>query len=114
MNPMSRRNVLTAAAAGGGLLTAATIASAQSNDPVPQPQRPGHGGTDPGPRNLARDRQNPDILVPPATDHGTLPNLRFSFSDSHMRLETGGWAGLGGCAGAAAGVNKITRNKCRQ
>src|SRR5207302_132269 len=39
----------------------------------------------------ARDRQNPDILVPPSTDHGTLPNLRFSFSDSHMRLETGGW-----------------------
>jgi oxalate decarboxylase len=91
MNPISRRNVLTAAAADGGLLTAATIASAQSNEPVPQPQRPGHGGTDPGPRNVARDRQNPDILVPPSTDHGTLPNLRFSFSDSHMRLETGGW-----------------------
>jgi oxalate decarboxylase len=90
MNAISRRNALTAAAAGS-LLTAATIARAQSGDPVPQPQRPGHGGTDPGPRNLARDRENPDILVPPATDHGTLPNLRFSFSDSHMRLETGGW-----------------------
>ena len=90
MNPISRRNALTAAAAGS-LLTAATIARAQSSDPVPQPQRPGHGGTDPGPRNVARDRQNPDILVPPSTDHGTLPNLRFSFSDSHMRLETGGW-----------------------
>jgi oxalate decarboxylase len=89
MNPISRRNVLTAAAAGGGLLTAATIASAQSNEPLPQ--RPGHGGTDPGPRNVARDRQNPDILVPPSTDHGTLPNLRFSFSDAHMRLEPGGW-----------------------
>ena len=38
-----------------------------------------------------RDRQNPDLLVPPATDHGTLPNLRFSFADAHMRLETGGW-----------------------
>ena len=25
------------------------------------------------------------------TDHGTLPNLRFSFSDSHVRQETGGW-----------------------
>jgi oxalate decarboxylase len=91
MNSISRRNVLTAAAAGGGMLTAATIAAAQSSQPVPQPQRPGHGGTDPGPRNLARDRQNPDILVPPSTDHGTLPNLRFSFSDSHVRLETGGW-----------------------
>src|SRR6266566_901667 len=78
MNPISRRNVLTAAAAGGGLLTAATIAGAQSNEPVPQPQRPGHGGTDPGPRNVARDRQNPDLLVPPSTDHGTLPNMRLN------------------------------------
>jgi oxalate decarboxylase len=78
-------------AAAGGLLTAATAASAQSNEPIPQPQRPGRGGTDPGPRNIVRDRQNPDILVPPSTDHGTLPNLRFSFADAHMRLESGGW-----------------------
>ncbi len=40
---------------------------------------------------LMRDQQNPDLLVPPSTDHGTLPNLRFSFSDAHMRLEPGGW-----------------------
>src|SRR5438874_59933 len=86
MELISRRNMLSVAASGG-LLTAA--ASAQTA--VPQPERPGHGGTEPGPRNLERDRQNPDMLVPPSTDHGTLPNLRFSFSDSHMRLEPGGW-----------------------
>src|SRR5712691_2762861 len=90
MNPISRRNALATAAAGG-LLAATTAASAQTGEPIPQPVRPGHGGTDPGPRNIARDRQNPDLLVPPATDHGTLPNLRFSFADAHMRLETGGW-----------------------
>jgi oxalate decarboxylase len=90
MDLISRRRMLAAAAAGG-VLTAATAASAQTSEQAPQPQRPGRGGTDPGPRNIARDRQNPDILVPPSTDHGTLPNLRFSFSDAHMRLETGGW-----------------------
>src|SRR5271170_7974841 len=89
MNPISRRNVLAATAAGG-LMTAAAAAGAQTIA-VPQPQRPGRGGTDPGPRNLTRDRQNPDLLVPPSTDHGTLPNLRFSFSDAHVRLESGGW-----------------------
>ncbi len=59
---------------------------------TPQPMVDGKGATDPGPRNIARDRQNPDILVPPQTDHGTLPNMRFSFSDAHNRLEAGGWA----------------------
>src|SRR3954471_22264612 len=90
MNPISRRNMLAATAAGG-VLTAATFANAQTGQPIPQPQRPGHGATDPGPRDLTRDRQNPDLLVPPSTDHGTLPNLRFSFADAHMRLESGGW-----------------------
>jgi oxalate decarboxylase len=89
MRPMSRRSMITTAA--GGLLTATTAAKAQTGEETPQPRRAGHGGSDPGPRNLMRDRQNPDILVPPSTDHGTLPNLRFSFSDSHVRQESGGW-----------------------
>ncbi len=90
MDGISRRGILAATAAGS-VLTATKIAAAQTNDPIPQPQRPGHGGIDHGPRDLSRDRENPDILVPPSTDHGTLPNLRYSFSDSHMRLESGGW-----------------------
>lgn len=52
----------------------------------------GRGWIDHGPRNYNRDLENPDILVPPATDRGTLSNLRFSFSDAHQRLEEGGWA----------------------
>jgi oxalate decarboxylase len=85
---LSRRHMLAATASG--LVTAAASGYAQSSGP-PQPRRPGHGGTDPGPRNLSRDGQNPDLLLPPSTDHGTVPNLRFSFSDAHVRLETGGW-----------------------
>src|SRR6202158_3197229 len=90
MNDVSRRTLLAATAAGG-IFAAATAAGAQPSESVPQPKRPGEGGTDPGPRNIGRDRQNSDLLFPPATDHGTLPNLRFSFSDAHMRLESGGW-----------------------
>jgi hypothetical protein len=29
--------------------------------------------------------RTPILLVPPPTDYGTLPNLRFSFSDAHVR-----------------------------
>ncbi|THF83493.1 oxalate decarboxylase family bicupin [Cohnella fermenti] len=60
---------------------------------IPQPMRPdGAGATDPGPRDIMRDRQNPDLLVPPKTDAGTVPNLVFSFSDTHMQLNHGGWS----------------------
>jgi oxalate decarboxylase len=90
MDQVSRRSILAATAAGS-VFGVVRAASAQSGDQIPQPQRPGHGGTDPGPRNLTRDRQNPDLLSPPSTDHGTLPNLRFSFADAHTRLESGGW-----------------------
>ena len=90
MDDVTRRTLLAATAAGG-VFAAATAAGAQASEPVPQPQRPGQGGTDHGPRNIVRDRQNPDLLVPPSTDQGTLPNLRFSFSDAHMRQTSGGW-----------------------
>jgi oxalate decarboxylase len=90
MKALSRRKVLTAGAAGGLLAAATTVARAA--DQVPQPSRgAGVGGTDPGPRNISRDHQNPEMLNPPSTDRGTLPNLRFSFSDSHVRQESGGW-----------------------
>ncbi len=68
--------------------------SQQDNDElnrVPQPIRGHEGGTDPGPRNIALDRQNPDILTPPSTDSGTIPNLKFSFGLAHNRLTAGGW-----------------------
>src|ERR1700732_4087269 len=84
MESISRRNVLAATAAGG-LLTAASVAAAQTEG-IPQPRRPGHGGTDPGPRNLMRDGQNPDVLVPPAADHGVSKNI----AGVNMRLNRGG------------------------
>jgi oxalate decarboxylase len=89
-NPISRRNMLTAAA-GASALSATTLAQAQTADSMPETRRPGRGGGNPGPKNPVRASQNPDLLSPPASDHGTLPNLRFSFDDSHVRLESGGW-----------------------
>jgi oxalate decarboxylase len=44
-----------------------------------------------GPANPAREAQNPDLLVPPRVDHGTVANLRWPFADSHMHLSPGGW-----------------------
>lgn len=53
----------------------------------------GHlGATVAGPRNPEAEAQNPDILTPPVTDHGGIPNLKFPFAMAHNRLEDGGWA----------------------
>lgn len=45
-----------------------------------------------GPKNPERESQSPDLMIPPSTDNGTLPNMWFPFSDTHMRLEEGGWS----------------------
>lgn len=40
-------------------------------------KRNGRGDNMMGPRNKDRERQNPDLIRPPSTDHGNLPNLRW-------------------------------------
>jgi oxalate decarboxylase len=62
----------------------------QAKKPV-QPVRGKLGAPIIGPTNPEREAQNPDTLAPPATDHGTLANLRWSFADSHNHISPGGW-----------------------
>ncbi|EIT86142.1 oxalate decarboxylase [Fictibacillus macauensis ZFHKF-1] len=65
---------------------------------IPQPIRRNAEGKiiagtyDFGPRDVMIDRQNPDLLVPPVTDAGIVPNLKFSFSNTSMILKPGGWS----------------------
>lgn len=56
----------------------------------PLPWRNGDGASMMGPRNKDRERQNPDMIRPPSTDHGSMLNMRWSFADSHVRIEVGG------------------------
>src|SRR6202142_1454706 len=88
MGEFSRRDVLSTAVVAGA---AVTPPAAEAPAQVPEPSRaPGVGGSDPVPGDVAREAQNPDLLNPPATDSGTLPNLRFSFADAHVRQSSGG------------------------
>ena len=68
------------------------ITDTNEKNSLPQPIRGEEGFEDRGPRNILVDKQNPDILVPPVTDHGTFPNLKFPFSLAHNRIQEGGWA----------------------
>lgn len=58
----------------------------------PKPIRGHQGASILGPKNPTREAEDRDRIAPPTTDAGTLPNLKWSFADSHMRLEEGGWA----------------------
>ena len=85
MPGISRRTFI-----GAGAATAAVGASL-ARAGVPEPERGDEGGTIPGPQNIPVERENPDLLAPPSTDNGLLPNLKFSMSDAHTRLDRGGW-----------------------
>jgi oxalate decarboxylase len=57
-----------------------------------EPVRNGDEAPMMGPHNVSIEHQNPDLLVPPQTDSGTVPNLKFSFAATHNRVLSGGWA----------------------
>jgi oxalate decarboxylase len=58
----------------------------------PEPMRGAEGAPIIGPTNRAREAGSRSRLCPPPTDSGTLPSLKWSFADSHNRLQPGGWA----------------------
>jgi hypothetical protein len=94
MSDMQRREFLTGAT---GLAAAATAAlagarPATGDDQPPQPVRGNKGAPIIGPSNPSRQAQSPDRVSPPATDSGTLPTLRWSFTDSHIKMREGGWS----------------------
>jgi oxalate decarboxylase len=94
MSNLKRRDFLTGATAFATAATA-TLAGArpaEADDKPALPIRGKEGAPIIGPSNRAREAQNRDRLAPPVTDHGTMPNLRWSFADSHNRLQPGGWA----------------------
>src|SRR5260370_5114676 len=57
----------------------------------PQPIRGNRGASILGPRNVPLERENPDLLMSPSTDSGTIPNLKFSFAAARNRITPGGW-----------------------
>jgi oxalate decarboxylase len=71
--------------------TQADVGQRSSGRPS-EPVRGDNGASIMGPRNLPLEREKPDMLASPATDAGTIPNLKFSFSAARNRLAPGGWA----------------------
>ncbi|MBO0717319.1 MAG: cupin domain-containing protein, partial [Rhizobiales bacterium] len=81
----TRRSLLA-----GAMVLSASAAAAQ--DKTTQPIEGKKGATILGPRDPTRENENRDFMQPPDTDHGALPNLRYSFSDTHIKMRDGGWS----------------------
>src|SRR3977135_1316308 len=105
----SRRDMLAATAAGG-LVTAATMTTADAATPVKSdisfgnPNDPPQGAinaknarsiTDPGPQNPAIRDLFPGAFSPPPTDVGSMPLSWASFNNAPRRIQNGGWGGPG-------------------
>jgi oxalate decarboxylase len=97
MDPLSRRSVLAAAAAGT-VATAAAANEATFGNPDEPPQgkinttNNPSSFTDPGPQNPALSSQFPGAFSPPATDAGDVPMFWASFNNAPRRIQDGGWA----------------------
>src|SRR6202050_862807 len=102
----SRRDMLTATAAGG-FVTAAPMTTPNAAPPVKSdisfgnPNDPPQGAinaknarsiTDPGPQNPAIRDQFPGAFSPPPTDVGSMPLSWASFNNAPRRIQNGGWA----------------------
>ena len=69
---------------------ALTATAALADDKAAQPDR---DTAIIGPHNPEIEKQNPDFLDPPKTDHGAIPNLKFSFAETHRKIRgPGGWS----------------------
>ncbi|KAJ8693838.1 hypothetical protein PTI98_008792 [Pleurotus ostreatus] len=64
----------------------------EGTDSIPTAVRGKMGASILGPQNRLLDLMNPDLLAPPSTDSGQVPNVKWPFSMSHNRLANGGWA----------------------
>ncbi|EEB99664.1 hypothetical protein MPER_00618 [Moniliophthora perniciosa FA553] len=63
-----------------------------SSPSEPKPIRGSLGSSVLGPDNPQINLQNPDLLAPPTTDNGQIGNVKWPFSFSSNRIQTGGWA----------------------
>src|SRR3984957_4652838 len=93
---LSRRNILTTAAAGMALSAptarAATFGTrdgpAAGAPTAPTPR----ALADPGPQDPSLAGNEPSFLSPPATDVNGMPQFWASFNLSPKRIQNGGWA----------------------
>src|SRR6202050_4194681 len=75
-------------------LAAAALAGVAADAQTPANTRKAEGdlsASNPGPENRALLNQNPNSNAPPASDHGDVGPIWYSFDLTHKRIQEGGW-----------------------
>jgi oxalate decarboxylase len=88
---VSRRSFFgigSAVLAGAAL---ASVAQAQQSATQVRTAEHDHSASNPGPENEVLERENPNSNMPPATDHGNVVPIWYSFDLAHKRVQPGGW-----------------------
>ncbi len=89
---VSRRNFLGAgSAAVATAAMAGLVAHAQKRDDTAKAEGD-HSSSDPGPENRVLLDENRSSNTPPATDHGDIGPIWYSFDLARKRMQEGGWS----------------------
>jgi oxalate decarboxylase len=91
LESMNRRSFLGAAAAtlsAGAFLTPTVLAQSREET---RHGMDNQSADNPGPVNKLLQSENGSSNIPPATDHGDVMPLWFSFELAHRRIQDGGW-----------------------
>jgi oxalate decarboxylase len=91
LDGLSRRNFVGAGAAALATAALAGVAARAQERSDTKKAESDHLASDPGQENLPLLHENPNSNTPPATDHGDVGPLWYSFDLAHKREEAGGW-----------------------
>lgn len=88
---VSRRSFFGIGSAVVAATAFASVTHAQQSAGQVRTAEHDHSVSDPGPENEVLERENPSSNLPPATDHGSMVPIWYSFDLAHKRVQAGGW-----------------------
>ena len=88
---LSRRTFLGVGSAGLATAALTSLAVSAQERADTQKAEEDHSVSNPGPENRPLLDENPNSNLPPATDHGNIAPVWYSFDLTHKRVQQGGW-----------------------
>src|ERR1700756_5218026 len=88
---LSRRTFLGVGSAGLATAALTSLAASAQERADTQKAEEDHSVSNPGPENRPLLDENPNSNLPPATDHGNIAPVWYSFDLTHKRVQPGGW-----------------------